>query len=67
MSVLVRDVSENRYYIFIKGAPEKIYNKCVNQNEKYHKIVSELSLSGFRSIGFGYRRVDERDLEKVLL
>lgn len=40
MSVLVRDVRENRYYIFLKGAPEKIYNKSVNQSEIYPKIVA---------------------------
>lgn len=59
MSVLVRDVKENKYYIFLKGAPEKIYKNAINKHPHYNQTVTRLSLSGFRTIGFGYRGILE--------
>ena len=60
MSVLVRDTQENKYYIFVKGAPEKILKNSINKVAKYNTVVTSLSLSGFRTIGFGYKMVNPK-------
>ena len=60
MSVLIRDTEDSKYYIFVKGAPEKIFKNSINKVPKYNSIVTSLSLSGFRTIGFGYKMVNPK-------
>lgn len=55
MSVLAFDFETNKYYIFVKGAPEKIH---YNSKIKYHyfdTLLQEVSYGGFRSIAYGYK------------
>lgn len=66
MSVLVRDKFDNKIYAFIKGAPEKIQRNSVLKVNDYDKRVANLSLGGYRTIGYGYRIVPEEDLQKYL-
>lgn len=35
MSVLIRDKKENKFYVFMKGAPEKVINNSLNKNDKF--------------------------------
>ena len=63
MSVLVRDCETNKYYVFVKGAPEKIERMSVVKIDNIEKIVQDLSLGGYRNIGFGYKEIEEEDIE----
>lgn len=55
MSVLAKDKSSNKYYVFVKGAPQRIHEASIKKFSTYDKLVSGLSLGGFRTIGFGYK------------
>ena len=67
MSVLVRDCSdEGKIYAFIKGAPEKIERNSVLKVHDYSRTVSSFSLGGYRTIGCGYRIVEEKELSRYL-
>lgn len=66
MSVLVRDKFDNNVYAFIKGAPEKIDKNSILKANDYEKTVANLSLGGYRTIGYGYRVVPEQDIKKYL-
>lgn len=59
MSVLVRDVGSNEYYVFVKGAPEKIMECSVNAIKDYNNIVFKMSLSGLRLIAYGYKKIED--------
>ena len=39
MSVLVRDVFSDTFYIFVKGAPEKMQRNSVNRLNKYGETI----------------------------
>jgi magnesium-transporting ATPase (P-type) len=63
MSVLVRNVINNKYFIFAKGSPEKMLSKCLNiipgsdNSKAYIKMFKTLSLNGFRTIGMAYKQL----------
>lgn len=59
MSVLIREVRTNCYYIFVKGAPEKIRDLSTVKYNEFDSIVSKLSLSGLRSLAFGYKKIND--------
>lgn len=63
MSVLVRDTSNNKIYVFIKGAPEKFQSKL---SINFDKKVKSLSLGGYRTIAFGYKEIPSLELSKYL-
>ena len=66
MSILVRDAVANVFYIFVKGAPEKIKKNSLNPVRKYDETVAELSLSGFRTISFGYKVIEQDDVPEIM-
>ena len=55
MSVLVHDVTNDRHFIFIKGAPERIHKNSINKFEDFDHLVSNYSLGGYRTIAYGYK------------
>lgn len=55
MSVLVRDAKLNKFYVFIKGAPERIEKNSVVKYGYFETLVSNLSLGGYRTIAYGYK------------
>ena len=57
MSVLVRDMEDNKLYCFLKGAPEKIDRVGINRIEKYNKYVEDLCLGGYRTIGYSFKEI----------
>ena len=64
MSVLVRDVSHGKHYVFVKGAPEKIYNASLLKPEDFHSRVEELSLGGFRTLALAYKQVEAKEVKE---
>jgi magnesium-transporting ATPase (P-type) len=66
MSVLVRDVVENKFYAFVKGAAEKIYMSSINKYNKYDELISSLSLAGLRNIAFGYKEIQQSEIPNYL-
>ena len=66
MSVLVRDKMNGKVYNFIKGAPERIDRNSIVKVKGYEKKVASLSLGGYRTIGYGYRVVEENEVEKYI-
>lgn len=66
MSVLVRDATQKKHYVFIKGAPERIDKNSVVKYSNFETLVSNLSLGGYRTIAYGYKEIDERELSKYL-
>ncbi len=58
MSVLVRDTSCDKYYIFVKGAPEKIQKVSNNKVIGFDKLLSDVSLAGLRCLAVAYREVE---------
>jgi magnesium-transporting ATPase (P-type) len=55
MSVVVKDTNNSKYYAFIKGAPERIDKNSVLKVKCFETLVSNLSLGGYRTIGYGYK------------
>ena len=58
MSVLSKEGSE--YFVFAKGAPEVILNRCkITEKEKsaYLKVVEELNSLAFRTLALAYKKV----------
>lgn len=55
MSILLREESSGKHFVFIKGSPEMIHHYSTKKIEGYDKFIKKLSFSGFRSIGFGYK------------
>lgn len=55
MSVLIRDVQADRYYVFAKGAPEKMHNYSTKKYNYFKSLISKLSYEGLRTIGFSYK------------
>ena len=65
MSVLVRD-ENGKIYAFVKGAPERIYYNSTNKPKNYNAIFGDLSLSGFRTIAIGYKKINPSEVEKYV-
>ena len=57
MSVLVRDPSNNKHYVFAKGAPEKIFNASRIKPAEFNSKIEELSLGGYRTLAVAYKEV----------
>ena len=55
MSVLVHDKSDDKYYIFSKGAPEVIHNNSTSKYAYFDDLLQNVSYGGFRTIGYGYK------------
>lgn len=66
MSVLVKNCRTNRYFAFVKGAPERIDRNSVLKVKDYENLVSNLSLGGYRTIGYGYKEVLSTELDQYL-
>lgn len=57
MSVLAFDKQTNKYYIFVKGAPEIIHNHSLTKFSYFDGLLQNESYSGFRTIGYGFKEV----------
>ena len=44
MSVLIRNNKSRKLYVYIKGAPEKLYNISVIKPLKFFETIEKLSL-----------------------
>lgn len=44
--------------MFIKGSPEKIHSLSFNKVNNFNNILSEISLSGLRCLGVGYKKIN---------
>jgi cation-transporting P-type ATPase 13A2 len=66
MSVLVRNCSSRKYFVFAKGSPEMIHSHSRLQHQGFHDFVKKLSLEGYRSIGFSFREVPEGKVQQLL-
>lgn len=59
MSVLVKDCSTNKYYIFVKGAPERIQKISLNQVDDFDNLLANISLAGLRCLAVAFREVTD--------
>ena len=66
MSVLVKDPTDGKFYVFIKGAPERIYHNSTNKPNGLIATVESLSLSGFRTIAVGYKVINTEEVQTYL-
>jgi len=55
MSVLARDTRTDKYYAFIKGAPERIDRNSVFKYKDFEHMVASFSLGGYRTIAYAYK------------
>jgi cation-transporting ATPase 13A3/4/5 len=67
MSVLVREPQSGKFYVFVKGSPEMIHHYSLRKVNGFEKLIKRLSFSGFRSIGFGYKEIQESELQQYML
>ena len=53
----VKNFSEKKYRIFIKGSPEKIRDQCLKQTitNNFHEILDNYALNGFRVLALATR------------
>lgn len=61
MSVLVYDVLEEKYYVFVKGAPEVIYANSTAQYAYFDELLQSVSYSGYRTIAYGLKEIHPKD------
>lgn len=66
MSVLVHDVQTSKYYVFAKGAPEKMHNYSTKKFNYFSKLVSILSYEGLRTIAFSFKEINKTKLNEYL-
>lgn len=66
MSVLVRDTNQKKHYVFVKGAPERIEKNSIVKYGYFEGLVANMSLGGFRTIGYGYKEIEDADVAKYL-
>jgi len=68
MSVLIRDVNSNKYYIFTKGAPEKvkIFAKPESIPLDFTEVLENKSIQGFRILGLAYKEVSSEEKVRVM-
>ncbi len=57
MSVMVHDTETDKYYIFVKGAPEIIHKNSTITYSYFDDLLQNVSYSGFRTIAYGYKEV----------
>lgn len=62
MSSLVYDSKLNKHYAFLKGAPEKIKDLCLDESipDNFADQLNKLSLKGFRVLGLSYREINDK-------
>lgn len=66
-SVIVHDLTDNRYYIYTKGAVSFIKDKikhCIGDLEKSETLFTR-QYPGCRLIAYGYRELQEKDIRKL--
>lgn len=66
MSVLVRDCRSEELFVFAKGAPELLHSYSAKKCLSFEKILRDLSLSGYRTIGLSFKRVENHQVKKYL-
>ena len=66
MSVLVKDPADGKFYVFIKGASERMYNNSTNKPNNLTAAVESLSLSGYRTIAVGYKTINPEFVHSYL-
>ncbi|KAL4467819.1 hypothetical protein ABPG74_013154 [Tetrahymena malaccensis] len=59
MSCVAYDTKEQKNYLFLKGAPEKVYDICQSQTipSNFKNLQNKLSLKGFRLIAMAYKEL----------
>lgn len=62
MSVLVKNLQTQEVMVFVKGAPELIYESSLKKCQDTLPLVEKLSLEGYRTIGFGYKLISEAEV-----
>ena len=62
MSVMVREKETGKVFVGVKGSPEKIHGFSRVKMEGFEGFVKLLSLSGYRSIGFGWKEVNPSEV-----
>lgn len=66
MAVVV--ASDKGRFLYVKGAPEVVYGKCImveGQNVEMQKRLLEYQEQGMRTLGFAYKRLN--DVEKPIV
>eukprot|EP00005_Dracoamoeba_jomungandri_P010052 CAMPEP_0174265016 /NCGR_PEP_ID=MMETSP0439-20130205/24844_1 /TAXON_ID=0 /ORGANISM="Stereomyxa ramosa, Strain Chinc5" /LENGTH=1052 /DNA_ID=CAMNT_0015351215 /DNA_START=97 /DNA_END=3252 /DNA_ORIENTATION=+ len=69
MSVVIRDVEEDRIYLFTKGADDIMYKLLANDNDPELKNVTrnhlrDFAKEGLRTLVMGFREMDEEEYEE---
>lgn len=61
MSVIVKDPSCKRNYVFTKGAPEKVIALCLPETvpKELNSTIKTLAKHGFRILAFGYKEISD--------
>ena len=64
MSVVVRD--QERFFVFSKGAPEKIAQMVQRVPNNFKSTLDQLTMRGLRVLGLAFRELDSyRQLSRV--
>ncbi len=79
MTVIAKNLQNNKIYVFTKGAPEQILNICdqkiskakttlltKSQLEDISQLNTKLAASALRSIAFAYKEITAKDLDQIL-
>ena len=67
MSVIVRDPSCKRNYVFTKGAPEKVVALCLPETvpKELNGTIKTLSKHGFRILAFAYKEISDEVISVI--
>ncbi|KAL4502210.1 hypothetical protein ABPG72_000445 [Tetrahymena utriculariae] len=59
MSCVAYDIKAQKHYLFLKGAPEKVYDICQSSTlpSNFQNLQNKLSLKGFRLIAMAYKEL----------
>ena len=66
LSVVTLDKSDNKLYVFSKGAPEKILSMCKPETvcENFNEILEMMAMRGYRILGIGYKEISPSTMDK---
>ena len=66
LSVITNDKSDDKVYVFSKGAPEKIISMCIPETVcvNFHEVLEKMAMRGYRILGLGYKEINKSTLEK---